>query len=344
MSGKIMLKKSIALIGLAFLVSPLAFAQSTSCKAASCIPVMLQSISPLNETQLNAAADLTLNKDAFPKGNRKDARKLNEDALKELNSGNAQSATNLLKQAVDTDPSDVEINSNYGFGLLKAGNYAGAKTQLQKTLELNPRRTSTWLPLAEAYAGAGQAQLANQAGLIAYYYSTDKSKAKTYYQKQAQEQSIAPIRSMYANLVNEISRVESGQQTNVAARPAIAPAAAPAQAPISQAAPATKPTKAELMQRASNAIGGPEGWGRCISANVAIMALSIRDKSMPSHITKANDELGTMLGEIRKYYLANGMPDSVIGQYIKVWTGRITSGDQAWEIVRQCYTAIDKAL
>lgn len=327
--------------------TPIAFAQGVSCKAASCIPIMLQSISPLNEPQLNATADLTLNKDSFLKGNRKEARKLNDDALKDLASGNAQGAVLLLKQAAETDPSDVEINSNYGFALLKSGNYNAAKAQLQKTLELNPRRTSTWLPLAEAYAGAGQAQMANQAGLIAYYYSTDKAKAKAYYQKQSQEQASGPIRSMYVSLINETGKLDTAQPATSVTKASEPPVKATPTAPTSQAvatAPPPKPSKAELVKRAANAIGGPDGWGRCISANVSIMALSIRDKSMPAHITKANDELGVMLGEIRKYYLANGMPDSVLGQYIKAWGGRITSGDQAWEIVHQCYTTIEKAL
>lgn len=105
-----------------------------------------------------------------------------------------------------------------------------------------------------------------------------------------------------------------------------------------------KASTAELIQRAANAIGGPEGWGRCMSANAIILGLSVTDKSMPAHIIKSNDDLGAILGEVRKFYLAGGIPDSVLGSYIKAWSGRITSGDQAWEIVRECIEVIDKAV
>ncbi len=227
-----MLSKLKLLVLVCFFIPSLVLAQSVSCKSGACIPIMLQSISPLNEVKLNSAADNLLNKDAFPKGDRKAARKLNEDALKQLNAGNVQPAIALLKQAVETDPSDVEISSNYGFALLKSGNYAAAQNSLSKTLELNPRRTSTWLPLAEAYAGSGQAQIAKQAGLIAFFYSTDKDKAQAYYLKQSQEQSIAPIKAMYASLVGDIGN----QQVGTSTAPAIqAPKAAPAPAPVTQA-------------------------------------------------------------------------------------------------------------
>lgn len=336
-----MLSKLKLLVLICFFIPSLLLAQSVSCKLGACIPTMLQSISPLNEAKLNSAADNLLNKDAFPKGDRKAARKLNEDALKQLNAGNVQAAIALLKQAVETDPSDVEISSNYGFALLKSSNYVAAQNSLSKTLELNPRRTSTWLPLAEAYAGSGQALIAKQAGLIAFFYSTDKEKAQAYYQKQSQEQSIAPIKAMYVSLVGDIGN----QQTSASSSQPVK--AAPPQAPLAQApaptpAPKKQLTGPELTARAANALG-PDGWGKCSSARIAITALSIRDQSMPAQITKANDELGTVLGQVRQYYLANGMPDSALGQYIRAWTGRITSGDQALEIMTSCRNTMTAA-
>lgn len=321
--------------------SPTANSQSPSCKAASCIPLMLQSISPLNETQLNAAADLALNKDAFPKGNRKEARKLNEEGLKQLNSGNPQSAANTLKQAVDIDPSDVEINSNYGFALLKANNYAAAKSQLQKTLELNPRRTSTWLPLAEAYAGSGQAQIANQAGLIAYYYSSDKAKAKAYYQKQSQEQATAPIRTMYSSLVSEISKLDSGQlQTSSTKSTALTSSPSSNQAPNSTAsatAPRSqKPTYEQLVKSAAGL--GEDYWAKCAVANISLTALSVTWKQMPQEMIKANTVMGDLLGDIRKYYLRNGIPEQLLSSLFKKWnsTSVGSNGDVAIQTMNEC--------
>lgn len=344
-----------AILMVLFGYSPVLLAQSITCKSAACIPVMLQSISPINETQLNSAADMLSNKEAFNKGNRKEARKLNEDALRELNAGNFSSASNLLKQAVEIDPSDVEINSNYGFALLRSGNYGAAKSQLHKTLELNPRRTSTWLPLAETYALSGQTQQANQAGLIAFYYSTDKTKAQTYYLKQSQEQSNPQLRTMYVNLTREVSN------TSNAATPSTPQSHTPKPEPsIPKTSMVTQGTKSaepepssgqkgamssSRYERGMNALVaqfGPSGWARCTSAWATVLAISVRSPLHPD-VQKGVDNTGNLLGEMRKVMLANGIQQSLLDNLVKSQP-RINSGDEALGVVVGCHTKMASIL
>jgi uncharacterized protein len=107
--------------------------------------------------------------------------------------------------------------------------------------------------------------------------------------------------------------------------------------------PKNQPTHADLIARAANSIG-PDGWGKCSAANVVMTVWGMQDKSVPKEIIETNKEFGTMLGEIRKYYLAKGIPDATLGQYLKIWNGKISAGDQAMGISSNCMNTISKAL
>ena len=114
-------------------------------------------------------------------GNRALSRKINAEALAAFNREDYSSALDLFKSAFQENPRDVEIAANYGFTLIKANRLDDALDILSKALILDPRRTSTWTPLAEAYALKGRRSDALSAMWIGYQWSNDREKSVNYY-------------------------------------------------------------------------------------------------------------------------------------------------------------------
>ena len=110
------------------------------------------------------------------KGNRKAARKLNEQAIAELRKGNQAGAIQLLNQALIEDPSDMEVRNNLGFAQIKSGDLANAKKTYLETLLYVPTRAITWGNLAEVYAEENKADLARAALRMEIYLATDQNK------------------------------------------------------------------------------------------------------------------------------------------------------------------------
>jgi hypothetical protein len=103
-------------------------------------------------------------------------------------------------------------------------------------------------------------------------------------------------------------------------------------------------SKQQLIERAGSSIGGPSGWGECIVAHMTLDLSATKASPLPPKIAQANSDLGVILGEIRQQYLRNGIPDSTLGSFIKANQGRFKTGDQAFEMVSQCYNTINKAI
>ena len=148
--------------------------------------------------------------DAFEKparGNRTVARKLNEEGLSAFRKDDFSQASALLTKAQREDPSDVEIASNLGSARVKAADYSGANEALIAALLLNPRRTSTWIPIAELIARRNQnASDAVSALLIAYEWSTGKEKAIEYYTTQSNSESNPRLKSAFGEALKRIVR------------------------------------------------------------------------------------------------------------------------------------------
>jgi Flp pilus assembly protein TadD len=122
--------------------------------------------------------------DQLPKpdlGNKQVSRKLNAQGLESLRRGDFEEAVNTLKLALKENPKDVEISSNLGFSLVKAGRYKEAISVLNGSLVLDPRRTSTWTPLAEAYALDNKPNEAVASIWVALQWSADRDKSIAYY-------------------------------------------------------------------------------------------------------------------------------------------------------------------
>jgi len=129
--------------------------------------------------------------DQFPKpdqGNRPISRKLNTEALEYLKKNDFDNAVNALKLALKENPKDVEINSNLGFALVKGGRYKEAISVLTGSLILDPRRTSSWTPLAEAYALDNKPNEALASMWVGLQWSADREKSINYYSERIEKE------------------------------------------------------------------------------------------------------------------------------------------------------------
>jgi hypothetical protein len=62
---------------------------------------------------------------------------------------------------------------------------------------------------------------------------------------------------------------------------------------------------------------GPSGWARCVAGQITISALAARGDKINPEIIKTNDSVGTILGGMRQYMLANGVQQSQLDALMK---------------------------
>lgn len=170
----------------------------------------------MSKNDIEAVRRIAEKIDAFEKparGNRTVARKLNEEGLSVFRKDDFSQASAVLTKAQREDPSDVEIASNLGFARVKAADYSGAHEALMAALLLNPRRTSTWIPIAELIARQNQsASGVVSALLIAYEWSTGREKAIEYYTTQANTESNPQLKLAFGEALQRIARQSSSNK------------------------------------------------------------------------------------------------------------------------------------
>jgi len=130
-----------------------------------------------------AILDLKQRVEALPqpaRGDRRRARRLNDEALGLLRAGDAAAAVSRLRAAAKADPADVEIRNNLGYALIQVGDAAQAAEALLATLRLRPNRAGAWVNLGEVYAARGQAPEAKAALRLAMRFTGDRVKAIAY--------------------------------------------------------------------------------------------------------------------------------------------------------------------
>jgi len=141
------------------------------------------------------------------RGNRSTARKLNEEALHAFKQKDFAQAAAIFAEAHREDPSDVEVASNLGFARIKAGDFFGANQALMTALRLNPRRASTWVPIAELAARRDHNTVdAIPALLVAYEWSTAKDKTIEYYSVQANSETHPQFRAAFEQALKRLPR------------------------------------------------------------------------------------------------------------------------------------------
>lgn len=126
--------------------------------------------------------------EAFPKpttGDRKAARKLNEQGLAALKTDDFAQALAALKNATATDPADVEILNNYVYALIKAKRLQDAESEAGRLLTISPGRSSAWANLAEVYALKNKTEEAVAALVLAFQFSSNKDRTVTFLNDRA---------------------------------------------------------------------------------------------------------------------------------------------------------------
>jgi len=135
------------------------------------------------------------------KGNRRLARQLNKTALDSFKREDYSDSIQKFRLAQREDPRDVEIASNLGFALVRGGRAKESVAVLQAALILEPRRSSSWTPLAEALALLGRADEAQCALWIAFQWSGNRDKSLAFYQDRSNSESQPQLQALYRDMV-----------------------------------------------------------------------------------------------------------------------------------------------
>lgn len=169
----------------------------------ACVELMLKGALPRRADAVQAAAASIGNLPRPEQGARKIARDLNKRALEQFGNGNYTAAASMLRQAADADPSDVEIKSNLGLALVRAGNPADAESALLSALELDPRRSSAWVSLAEALNAENNGDAVLRSLLLAYEFSANKQRTLDYFRGRSDATELsAEQRTLFAKALD----------------------------------------------------------------------------------------------------------------------------------------------
>ena len=113
-------------------------------------------------------------------GDRKSARKINDEALLFLKNNNYDSAVELLIKANKLDPSDLEIVNNLGYSLLKQRSFDLAQQALITSLIMSPGRVPAWSNLGDVFGVKGD--ISRSVACFSNAYRFSKNRVKTYQQ------------------------------------------------------------------------------------------------------------------------------------------------------------------
>lgn len=154
-----------------------------------------------NNEKLVELRDRILTQPKPLRGDRKKARKLNDQGLGYFKAEQYAEAARVFQQATQLDPSDVEIVNNLGYALLEEGRLQEASEALTKALLISPDRTPAWTNLGQVYAMMGQKQQAVACFTNAYRFSKNTDKTKEFLRNLAQNDSDQNVREVAAQAV-----------------------------------------------------------------------------------------------------------------------------------------------
>ena len=117
------------------------------------------------------------------KGNKKAARKINDEGHALLNKQDIDGAVAKFSEAHRLDASDVEIANNLGFAYLKQKNLELAQQMLIATLLLAPDRAAAWSNLGDVFALSGDERKAVACYANTYRFSKDMAKTHQFMKK-----------------------------------------------------------------------------------------------------------------------------------------------------------------
>jgi predicted Zn-dependent protease len=128
------------------------------------------------------------------RGSRKVARAANDRGLENVRAGFPQEAIADFRAAHSTDPGDVEILNNLGYGYFSVGNLCEAKAVLQFTLMLAPDRGAAWANFGQVIAKDGNMKSAVGAFANVLRFSKDLQRTRQFFQDLSQKDDDSRVR------------------------------------------------------------------------------------------------------------------------------------------------------
>lgn len=128
------------------------------------------------------------------------ADKLKAEGQAALAAKDSVLAAELFRRSLAENPRDVDVAAKLGHALVRAGRWQEAVEVLTAALQLDPRRSATWTPLAEALALAGRPEAGQAALWVAYQWSGNRAKSRAFYADQARAGEPA-LASLYGTVL-----------------------------------------------------------------------------------------------------------------------------------------------
>ncbi len=128
------------------------------------------------------------------KGNKKAARKINDQALALLNTQDFSGAVVKFVEANRLDASDIEIVNNLGFAYLKQKNLESAQQTLITALMMFPDRAAAWSNLGDVFALSGDERKAVACYANTYRFSKDMAKTHQFMKKMNAAEDVPALK------------------------------------------------------------------------------------------------------------------------------------------------------
>lgn len=169
---------------------------------ATYVDAMLRATATNDLSSIYSATSNVINLEKPERGNRAEARRLNIMGLAAFNNHEYSDAASILYEAARMDPGDVEIQANLGMALIDSSRFQEAKEPLLVAININPKRTSTWIPLAHYYFQSEDLSKATAALLLAYEFSSNRPKTLSYFDEKSKSQET--VSTIYKAAFQEI--------------------------------------------------------------------------------------------------------------------------------------------
>jgi Flp pilus assembly protein TadD len=149
--------------------------------------------------------------EALPKpkhGNKKEARKLNDQALALAKQANYQDALPIMESAYKADSADVEIANNLAYLEIMLNDVKSAEKYLFETLILKPDRSGAWADLGRVFVAEGNEEYAKNCYINFFISSKNPEAALKHLTTEVPDNPVLTRVKLAAN--EEISLWSSG--------------------------------------------------------------------------------------------------------------------------------------
>jgi tetratricopeptide (TPR) repeat protein len=132
-----------------------------------------------------------------PTGDKKAARKANDDGLVFFNNQQYEQAASIFEKANQLDPADIEALNNYGIALMKSGNLGKAAAIFIKVLSIKPDRAAAWASLGDILAirGSDGGEAAVASYLNTYRFSKNRGNTQKFFDQRLTQERNTNVRN-----------------------------------------------------------------------------------------------------------------------------------------------------